>query len=220
MVLNAGTGGALRVGPQSRQLLRADPERTLQRRAAAAGANQQAGQFVSALLSSAGGAQASRAGQSSGGAQAGYQVVSDVARELELRATVQGRCAGEPESFCGRKTETGRLSRQPASPMSGEFEAAIVGARTEEMDGETLCPPRDGENTSLGRHTKSKGNSNPKGAGERKIKTLSSRLRRGVAQNCLDTANIVRDRMTEVRLRVERATACASGHARDTPPCG
>ncbi len=101
------------------------------------------GSSFSALLLSAGEAQASRAGESRGGAQAGYQVVSDVARELELRATVQGRCAGEPESFCGRKTETGRLSRQPASPMSGEFEAAMVGARTEEMDGETLCPPRD-----------------------------------------------------------------------------
>src|SRR6266568_9596872 len=115
------------------------------RRATATGTHQQAGQFVSAilaggsgtiggalrcrvgpLLSSAGEAQASRAGESRGGAQAGYQVVSDVARELELRATVQGRCAGEPESFCGRKTETERLSRQPASPMSGEFEAAIA----------------------------------------------------------------------------------------------
>ena len=102
-----------------------------------------AGRTVASLLSSPGEAQASRAGQSSGGAQAGHQVVSDVARELELRATMQGRGAGEPESFCGRKTETGRLSRQPASPMSGEFEAAIVGARTEEMDGETLRPPRD-----------------------------------------------------------------------------
>ena len=33
---------------------------------------------------------------------------------------------------------TDRLSRQPASPTSGEFEARIMGARTEEMDGGTL----------------------------------------------------------------------------------
>jgi hypothetical protein len=86
------------------------------------GAHQQAGQFVSAFpaggsrtvggalrhgtgtfLSPAGGAQASRAGQSGGGAQAGDAVVPDVARGLGLCATMQGGCAGEPESFCGRK---------------------------------------------------------------------------------------------------------------------
>ncbi len=50
-----------------------------------------------------------RPGQSSGGAQAGAEVVLDVARELELRATVQGRGAGEPESFCGRKNRNRRL---------------------------------------------------------------------------------------------------------------
>jgi len=38
---------------------------------------------------------------------------------------------------------TDRLSRQPASPRSGEFEARIMGARTEETDGGTLRPPRD-----------------------------------------------------------------------------
>jgi transposase len=43
-------------------------------------------------------------------------------RKHRAIATVQGRCAGEPESFCGGKTETDRLSGQPASPRSGEFE--------------------------------------------------------------------------------------------------
>jgi len=46
---------------------------------------------VGSLLSSPGRAQASRAGQSGGGAQAGHEAVSDVARGLGLRATVQGR---------------------------------------------------------------------------------------------------------------------------------
>ncbi len=39
------------------------------------------------------------------------------------------------------KANTDRLSRQPASPTSGEFEARIMGASTEEMDGGTLRPP-------------------------------------------------------------------------------
>ena len=65
------------------------------------------------------------------------KVVPDVARGLQLRATVQGGCAGKPESFCGGKTETDRLSGQPASPRSGEFELRIMGASTEEMDGGT-----------------------------------------------------------------------------------
>jgi len=43
----------------------------------------------------------------------------------------------------GWNHRTERLSRQPASPNSGEFEARIMGARPEEMDGGTLCPPRD-----------------------------------------------------------------------------
>ena len=38
-----------------------------------------------------GSAQTSRAGQGGGGAQAGDEVVPDVARGLELRATMQGR---------------------------------------------------------------------------------------------------------------------------------
>ena len=48
--------------------------------------------------------------------KAGDAVVPDVARGLELRATVQGVRAGEPESFCGGKAEADPLSRQPASP--------------------------------------------------------------------------------------------------------
>jgi transposase len=108
----------------SRQLLRTDSQRVFQRRQAAAGTHQQTGQFVSALsaggsgpdggalrrrvgpfLSSPGGAQTSRPGQSGGGAQAGSEVVPDVARRLDLRATVQGGRAGEPESFRGGRTE-------------------------------------------------------------------------------------------------------------------
>ena len=159
---DAGTGGALRFGQGSGELLRTDSERAFQRRAAALGTDQQAGQFVSALLaggsgpiggplrrrvrtllSPPGGAQTSRPGQSRGGAQAGRAVVPDVARRLELRATVQGRCAGEPESFCGWAAKTDRLSGQPASPKSGEFAVTIMGARTEEMDGGTLRPLPD-----------------------------------------------------------------------------
>ena len=40
-------------------------------------------------------------GQSGGGAQAGGEFVPDVARGLDERATMPGRGAGEPESFCG-----------------------------------------------------------------------------------------------------------------------
>jgi hypothetical protein len=43
----------------------------------------------------------------------------------------------------GWEAETDRLSGQPASPNSGEFEATIMGARTEEMDGGTLRPLQD-----------------------------------------------------------------------------
>src|SRR5208282_5348176 len=45
--------------------------------------------------------------------------------------------AREPESSCGRATETDRLSGQPASLTSGEFEVRIMGASPEEMDGGT-----------------------------------------------------------------------------------
>src|SRR6201997_1957162 len=121
---DAGTGGALPGWAQGGQLLWADPERVFQRRTAAAGTHQQAGQFVCAfsaggsgpecgpercrvgpLLSPAGGAQTSRAGQGGSGPQAGSEVVPDVARGLDVRATVQGRDAGKPESFCGGKLE-------------------------------------------------------------------------------------------------------------------
>jgi len=159
---DAGTGGAVRAWAQSGQLLWADSERAFQRRAAEAGTHQQARQFVSAFfaggsgtergtlrrrtgpfLSPPGSAQTSRAGQSSRSQETGDAVVPDVARRLELRATMQGRGAGEPESFCGGTTEAERLSGQPASLMSREFETAIMGARTEEMGGETLRPPHD-----------------------------------------------------------------------------
>jgi hypothetical protein len=43
------------------------------------------------------------------------------------------------------KASTDRLSGQPASPKSGEFEVRIMGVSTEEMDGGTLRPPRDSE---------------------------------------------------------------------------
>ena len=83
-------------------------------------------------------------GQSGSRTQAGHEVVPDVARGLDIRATVQGRDAGEPESFRGGTAEADRLSGQPASPEgSGEFAATIMAASAEEMDGETLRPPRD-----------------------------------------------------------------------------
>ncbi len=95
---NVGTGGAVPDGQAGGQLFRADPERALQRRPTAVGTHQQARQFVSAflaggsrtecgalrcgvrtLLSTAVDAQASRTGESGGGAQAGGEVVPDVA---------------------------------------------------------------------------------------------------------------------------------------------
>ena len=47
---DAGAGGKIRIGQASGQLFWADPERALQRRAAAVGANQQAGQFFLRFL--------------------------------------------------------------------------------------------------------------------------------------------------------------------------
>src|ERR1700739_4463254 len=121
---DAWTGGALPGWAQGGQLLWADPERVFQRWTAAAGTHQQAGQFVCAfsaggsgsecgpercrvgpLLSPTGGAPTSRAGQGGSGPQVGGEVVPDVARGLDVRATVQGRGAGKPESFCGGQTE-------------------------------------------------------------------------------------------------------------------
>jgi len=54
------------------------------------------------------------------------------------RAVVQ---ASPSHSWWNDRTE--RLTRQPASPRSGEFEARTMGARTEEIGGGTLRPPRD-----------------------------------------------------------------------------
>ena len=45
----------------------------------------------------------------------GHAVVPDVARRLDVHATLSGRYAGEPESFCGRPLRAERLSGQPAS---------------------------------------------------------------------------------------------------------
>ena len=58
---DAGSGATLRNGPQGGQLLRADSERAFQRRAAAAGTHQQAGQFVSALFAGGSGTVVRRA---------------------------------------------------------------------------------------------------------------------------------------------------------------
>lgn len=100
----------------------------------AAGQDQQTGQFVSALfaggggtdggaarsatetlLPKIGGAQESRRRQGRGGQEVGHAVVPDVARRLDVRATMSGRHAGELESFRGRAGQTDRLSGQPAS---------------------------------------------------------------------------------------------------------
>ena len=77
-----------------------------------------------------------------GGAQAGHEVVPDVARRLGLRATVQGHVQASL-SHPVAEASADRLNRPPASPNSGEFEAAIVAELAEEMSGETLCPPPD-----------------------------------------------------------------------------
>src|ERR1700689_1627296 len=131
---DAGTGGEIRIGQASGQLLWPDSERSIQRRKTAAGQDQQTGQFVSALfaggsgtdggafgsatetlLSQIGGAQESQHCQGGGGQKVGHAVVPDVARRLDVRATKSGRHAGEPESFRGRRVRAERLSGQPAS---------------------------------------------------------------------------------------------------------
>src|SRR5581483_7182811 len=56
-------------------------------------------------LSPFGGTQASRSGQSGRGPQAGHEVVPDVARGLDVRATGSSGRAGEPESFRGQKLD-------------------------------------------------------------------------------------------------------------------
>ncbi len=84
----------------------------------AAGQDQQTGQFVSALFAGGsgtdggalrsatealvptpGGAQESQRRQGGGGQKVGHTVVPDVARELDVCATLSGRHAGEPESL-------------------------------------------------------------------------------------------------------------------------
>ena len=70
------------------------------------------------LLSPPGGAQESQRRQGGGGQKVGHAVVPDVARRLDVRATVSGRHAGEPESFCGRRVRAEALSGQPASLKS------------------------------------------------------------------------------------------------------
>ena len=149
MVLTLGTGRPIRIGQASGQLLRPDSERRFQRRKTAAGQDQQTGQFVSALfaggsgtdrgavgsaaetlLSSPGGAQESQRRQGGGGQKIGHAVVPDVARRLDVRATMSGRYAGEPESFCGRRVRAERLSGQPASLKSREIEVSNHGRKS------------------------------------------------------------------------------------------
>ena len=89
------------------------------------------------LLSPPGVAQKSRSRQGGCGPQVGHAVVPDVARAMDVCATMSGRHAGEPESFCGRETETDSLSGQSASLKSREFAVIIMGASTEEMVGGT-----------------------------------------------------------------------------------
>ena len=134
MVLTLGPAERFGSGEASGQLLRSDSERRFQRRKTAAGQDQQTGQFVSALfaggsgadggairsatetlLSPPGGAQESQRRQGGGGQKVGHAVVPDVARGLDVRATVSGRHAGEPESSCGRQVRAERLSGQSAS---------------------------------------------------------------------------------------------------------
>jgi transposase len=122
MVLTLGPAERFPAGKQVGSYFGLIPSEHSSGGAAAPGTHQQTGQFVSALfvggsgadggalrprvgplLSPSGGAQTSRSGQSGSGPQAGSEVVPDVARRLELRATVQGGRAGEPGSFCGRR---------------------------------------------------------------------------------------------------------------------
>ena len=146
---DAGAGGEVRIGQASGQLFRPDSERRIQRRKTAAGQDQQTGQFVSALfaggsgtdggavgsatealLSPPGGAQKSQRRQGGGGQKVGHAVVPDVARRLDVRATVSGRHAGKPESFRGRPVRAEHLSGQPASLRGGEIEVSNRGSKS------------------------------------------------------------------------------------------
>ena len=70
---------------------------------------------TAALLQTPGDAQESQRRQSGGGQEVGHAVVPDVARRLDVRATMSGRHAGKPESFCGRPVRAEGLSGPPAS---------------------------------------------------------------------------------------------------------
>jgi transposase len=76
---------------------------------------------------SPGGAQESQRRQGGRGQKTGHAVVPDVARRLDVHATLSGRYAGEPESFCGRLVRAERLSGQPASLKSREIELSNHG---------------------------------------------------------------------------------------------
>ena len=132
MVVDVGTGGEIRLGQAGGKLFWPDSERSIQRRKTAVKQDQQTGQFVSAL---AGGSKADGGGRydpqlkrftNARGAQESQRryvavarklatVVPDAARELDVRATLSGRHAGEPESFCGRRVTSRAPSGQPAS---------------------------------------------------------------------------------------------------------
>src|ERR1700684_4273718 len=88
---------------------------------------------------------------------------------------------------------TDRLSRQPASPTSGEFEARIMGARTEEMDGGTLRLTARLKEHGLGLDIKT--------FSARAKWRCSSRLRRSVDKKCLTGTGVVRDSVTFLNLR-------------------
>jgi len=85
------------------------------------------GSAAETLLSSPGGAQESQRRQGGRGQKTGHAVVPDVARRLDVHATLSGRYAGEPESFCGRLVRAERLSGQPASLKSREIELSNHG---------------------------------------------------------------------------------------------
>ena len=61
---------------------------------------------------------------------------------------MQGRCAGEPESFCGGNTDTECLVGSLPEERGVRMNESWLHDRTEEMGGGTLRPPRD-KKTSL-----------------------------------------------------------------------
>jgi len=207
----AGTGAAVSLGTGSRPLVRTDSERILQRRAAAAGTHQPTGQFVSALsaggsgpvgggrrcgtgtlLSSPGGAQTSRPGPSGGGPQAGREVVPEVARRLDLRATVQGGCAGEPESCCGRnKTPTAGVGSLPPREAGSSKHESWEHEPKRWREGP--CVPREIKGTRPW-----SGRQNPFCQSEMAQLTA---LPEKCCTKCLTRVGVVRDRMTMLDTR-------------------